>query len=473
MNLKLNETFIYRHRLLLGYGLFAISLILILGLASQYYPGGLSAEEIESATISGQVNFRDPKTLAIPNLPYHLFQKLSFILFGVTLFSIKLPSLILALFSAIGIVLLLRQWFKPSVSVLTSLVTIYTSQFIFFAQNGTPDIIYICWPIWLILIGNLIIQKEQPSFWTLLLFLLSALGSLYSPLGIYVFIIIAVIALLHPHLRHKLRQLPKLKLLISFLISLPILVFLLPLARINTQLLPDLLGFSITNPDLIVNLKVIWRQYFNFSAPSISSILTPFYDLGAILLILIGGYHLIKEHFMAKNYLVIIWIVSAFVINLVQPTFYSLTFFPMMLLIANGLNFIVSYWYKLFPKNPYARIGGLIPLTFFISILIISGINRHIFSYNYEASLVNNFSKDLLLLDKSPKTLLVSDQELPFYNVMATHNNNLSVTTTPNGDFFWATRLAKQNYQDYQVDRIITSSTTEQADRFYLYSKKN
>ncbi len=473
MNLKLNETFIYRHRLTLGYGLFAISLFIILVLASQYYPGGLSKEEVASATISGQINLAKPQTLAITNLPYHLFQKLSFIIFGVTLFSIKLPSLILALFSAIGIVLLLRQWFKPNVSVLTSLVTIYTSQFIFFAQNGTPDIIYICWPVWLILTGNLIIQREKPSFWLLLLFFSLAFGSLYTPLGFYVFFAITAIALLHPHLRHNLRQLPKIKLVIGSLLSFLILIPLIPLIGLNNQLLPSLLGFLSTSPDLVANLRTIWQQYFSFASPSLSSIMTPFYDLGALLLVFIGSYYLFKERFMAKNYLVIIWITSALVINLIHPTFYSLAFFPVMLLIANGINFILSYWYGLFPKNPYARIGGLVPLTFFISILILSGINRHIFSYNYEPSLVNNFSKDLLLLDKSPKTLLVSDEELPFYGVMATHNANLSVTTTPQGDFFWATKQAKQDYQGYQINRIITSSTTQQADRFYVYNKKD
>ena len=153
--LQITETFIYRHRYIVGYGLIAIILITMFVLAGLFAPGGISSQEMQSAVKSSTVNLYDFKSLEIINLPYHLMQKASMSMFGVSIFTIKLPSIILALFSAIGVIILLRRWFKPGIGVLASLIAITTGQFIFIAQDGTPGILYLFWSISLLLFADL------------------------------------------------------------------------------------------------------------------------------------------------------------------------------------------------------------------------------------------------------------------------------------------------------------------------------
>ncbi len=45
---------------------------------------------------------------------------------------------------------------------------------------------------------------------------------------------------------------------------------------------------------------------------------------------------------------------------LINPIFTSVTFVPIVLLLAAGLTSLIGYWYRLFPRNPYARVAGLI-----------------------------------------------------------------------------------------------------------------
>src|ERR1700712_2408696 len=124
--LDYSKYFIYRWRYIIGYSFISLLLAGLLIFVGFYLPGGLSPQETAAAVKSASISFSDPSTLAIPNLPYYAFQSAIFNLFGITVFTVKLPSLIIALFSAIGFILLLRRWFKPNIAVLASLIAITT-----------------------------------------------------------------------------------------------------------------------------------------------------------------------------------------------------------------------------------------------------------------------------------------------------------------------------------------------------------
>ena len=131
----ITEYKIYRWRYWIGYGMIAIGLIAVLVFAGLYLPGGISNQEMQSVVQSDAVNVTNLQTLNAINIPYHLLQQAVLAVFGVSIMSIKIPSIILAFLSAVGIVLLLRRWFKPSVGVLASLIAITTGQFLFIAQD--------------------------------------------------------------------------------------------------------------------------------------------------------------------------------------------------------------------------------------------------------------------------------------------------------------------------------------------------
>ncbi len=468
---SLNETFIYKHRFILGYGLFAISLITVLLISCLYYPGGISEQEIRAVITSGNIDFNNIDSLAIANLPYHLLQKASLSIFNANLLAIKLPSAILAFFSAVGIVLLLRRWFKPSIGVLASLIAVSTSRFIFFAQDGTPGIMYIFWAVWLILLASLIVSQVKHRLLYIIAFYATAFLSLYTPLSLYVILAIIFSVLFHPHLRYTVKNLPKSKLIIGIIMAILLSLPLILLVANQPKLISELLGIPSVIPNISDNLKTLWSHYFSFTKASESILMTPFYELSSMLMVFIGVSIVYKERFTSKNYLIIFWIVCIIPIIIINPSFTSVTFLPILLLLASGLNFILSYWYKLFPRNPYARIGGLIPLTVLISVLVLSGLDRHIYSYTYEPKLASSFSRDLNIVNDGPKYLVVSQAEKPFFEVITKYNKSIIISTKPTTDYFWATRQAKKNYTGYKIDHIITSSFKDNSDRFYLYKK--
>ena len=151
---KISNFFIYRWRNVIGYSLVAIGLILILIFISLYLPGGITNAEIQSVIKSNSINMFDYWSMNVINLPYHLLQHTSFFLFGVTIFSIKLPSIILAFLSIVGLTLLLRQWFNPNIGILATLIAITTGQLLFIAQSGTSEILYLFWPVWILLLAT-------------------------------------------------------------------------------------------------------------------------------------------------------------------------------------------------------------------------------------------------------------------------------------------------------------------------------
>jgi hypothetical protein len=471
VKLDITEFFIYRWRYWFGYGLIAVSLISVLAFAGLHTPGGISHQEMQSVVTSGAINRNDLGSVAVINLPYHLLQKASFSFFGISILTIKLPSIILAFLSAMGIIFILRSWFKPGIGVLASLIAITTGQFLFIAQNGTPDVLYLFWSVWLLLFASLISQQHKfKTFFTIMFCIVAAL-SLYTPLSVYVLIALAIAMLIHPHLRYLIGRLSWIKLVIGLIIALVLLFPLIVTVIITPSVGLTLLGIPTQWPDFSVNLASLGAQYLGFSKPGGTTLMTPFFELGSMLIITLGIYQTIKTRATAKSYTVALWALCLVPVVIINPNFTSITFLPLVLLLASGLSILLTYWYDLFPRNPYARIGGLIPVVILVSVLVFSGADRYVHGYRYDPNIAPNFSKDLKLIPADTKNLVVASDELPFYKIVAMYNEQLVLSTLPAGDTFLATHEAKQAFQGYGVNQIITSSNYNQGDRFYLYKK--
>lgn len=471
MGIDITSFYVYRWRYWIGYSFIGILLVSLLLFAGLYIPGGISAQEMASVVKSSTVSPLHLSSLAISNLPYYLLQHVSIYIFGVTDFSIKLPSLILAFLTAIGLIVLLRNWFRPNVALLASAIAITTGQFLFIAQNGTPDIMYLLWAVWLLLTGTLIAKRAPPrTLWKILFFIVAAL-SIYNPLSIYALVALGTAAILHPHLRYIIRQLSKRKLAIGFVISI---IFIIPLIKgfITTpELGLTILGIPTKWPNIGANLVLLSQQYLGFATPSTTELMTPVFGLGSMLIIGLGIYKIVRTRQSTQSYLIIIWLLFLVPILITDPGFTSVTLLPLVLLLATGLSSLLGYWYSLFPRNPYARVAGLIPLVILVLALVFTGLQRYVYGYHYDPQTVSNFSQDLVLLPKNTSHLVVASSQLPFYKVVAAHNKQLKVSTKPSGDRFVATMAAHRAYDGYRIDRIVTSASSKKADRFYVYKK--
>lgn len=481
---RITDYFLYRWRYLLGYGVIMIMMVALIGVAGFFIPGGITAAEMQSTVTSSSFTISpesfNPETIV--NLPYHLLQRLSISQLGVSQFSIKLPSIILGLFSALGLLVLLRMWFKQNVAVITTVLVITTGQFLFLSQSGTPAILYVFWSIWLLVSALMVSRRARGlTLWKMSLFGIGAL-SLYTPLAGYMILALLSATILHPHLRYIIRHLSRPRVIIGFICGLVLLTPLIYSIIEKPSIAMRLFGIPSEMPDIISNLKVIFDQYLNFINANPESIVTPVYGLGTVLLIVLGLIQLFTTKYTARGYIIITWSILLLPIIVINPQYVTVTFLPVVLLMAMGISLLISRWYRVFPRNPYARIAGLVPLAILIGGMVFSGVERYIYSYLYSPAIASQFSQDMKLLnreirrdDRGMTRMIVTQNELPFYTTVAKYSSDLTVTVDGTPDPTVQTYIVSN--QAMQADtgepiRILTSNKTSQADRFYIYKNR-
>lgn len=476
--LKLSDFLTYRYRYQIGYGVIVITFIILLAIAGLYIPGGFSQTETKDFVRTAAMDLQDPETLAIPNLPFFAVQRLSMDIFGATTFAFKLPALICAFVTGIGAVLLLRRWFRANIAVLATVIMITTGQFLYIAQSGTASITYVMWSVWLLLIATMITYSTRyKRLWQVLFFIAMPL-SLYTPMSIYLVLAIVSAGLLHPHVRHVIKKMSRIQLIALPLLSLLIVAPLGWLISQHPRLGLDLLGApAVWPPDLLENLKIIFQQYFNFVHPSSGNLMTPVLDLGSMLLIALGLWQLYTIRYTARSYTLTAWIIILIPVLLINPTFTSVTFVPLLLVLASGLSYLLRAWYQLFPLNPYARFVGMVPLTILVAGLVTSGLYRYFDGYRHDPITATSFSHDLSLynrevLGKDITRIVVSPDERPFYNAVARYNTSddiVVLTEAPVNDGDYAATKAAHQHIDATPSRIVTTAVSQDSDRFYIY----
>lgn len=475
------DSWLYRKRYILGYFIIALAFIWLLYLAGTQVPGGLSNAEKTAFVTSASLDLQDIDSVAIANLPFHVAQRGIISLFGVSVFTIKLPALILAFVAGIGAVYLLRRWFKSNIALLATVIMITTGQFLYVAQSGTPSITYIMWPIWLLLTATLITTSPRHArFWKILFFILVPL-SLYTPLNIYLVVAIISAGLIHPHVRHVLRRMSRLHLALLTLMSLVIVSPLAYLIAREPSLVGQLLGLPPSwPPDLAKNGLTLLQQYFDFIHPQSGTLMTPILGLGSIALIILGVWRLLKIRYTARSYTLVAWVILLIPVMLVNPAYTSAAFVPLLILLAMGLEFLLRSWYGIFPRNPYARFVGLVPLVILVGGLMISGLSRYFYGYRHDPVTAAYFSHDLTLLETKVRTggdvtLVVRPHEMPFYSAVANLDKSASgsLTVTTQTPTIIKGRLAAthdaHDHVGYPIKSIVTTATSSNADRFYIY----
>lgn len=486
----INSLAFYRLRYPLAYLVFAVALASMLIVAGFYLPGGLAESEISSALISDGLNPTQLFALspeALLYLPYRLFQAGTISLFGISLLGIKLPSIILGFVSALGILYLLNLWYRRNVAIAAAIVAVTTNQFLLASQAGQPGIAYIFLTTMVLIAASMITRKSAYArLWVIAGFILAGI-SLYMPLNIYILLALTLTAIFHPHARHILfKQSSKTVLAVGLVLFVVIISPLIIGIAKDPIILSALLGFSEGISNLSHNASMLLTNYTQFSAPSSGTIITPVYGLGLVLLIALGVYRLVSAKYTARSYILSFWLILLVPLVCLNPSFVSITFIPVVLLIALGVDYLIRSWYRLFPRNPYARVFGLLPLSVLLIGLVVSSIDRYVYGLHYDRSVYAAYSYDLSILSKelrtldesSSVTLVVSDESLPFYRSFANHQDyvDLTVSTEPPVKSSADVTVVERGIED-SIDeipsRILVTRTAQDADRFYLYKKSS
>lgn len=478
----ITEYILYRWRYQIGYALVGLLVAGLLITAALYVPGGLSEAEMASTVQSSQLSLTTFDAGSVIDLPYKLLQHASFAALGVTTLSIKLPSVLLGLLSLLGIVLLLRHWFHMNVAVISALIVITTSQFIFSSQDGTPAIMYVFMPTWLLLLALRVSrQTNRRNFWELLLVATLAL-SLYTPLSIYVIAALGSATLLHPHLRYIVGRLSRRKLLAAGVIGLALLSPLITALITKPEIGLTLLGIPQTWPNILTTGAQLFEAHCGFMFPHADKDIQPVYTLPSLILVGLGILHLFKTKYTARSYITASWIILLTPVILINPSKTAITFVPVMLLIAAGIDELLHRWYSMFPRNPYARIAGLFPITLLVAGMALTGTERYFYAYRYSPPVASNFSDDLNLLDtelrnagNQPTAIAATQTELPFYRAVANHTDKITVINPneplPEDKQLIVTRAAftERDMSKKEPAKIITNGRSEKSDRWYLY----
>ncbi|MBQ3352427.1 glycosyltransferase family 39 protein [Candidatus Saccharibacteria bacterium] len=476
----ISRLFLYRHRFIIGYILLAIALLgLIFGMPL-ISPDGLSETEMESAVTSYNTSIETILDGDVVDLPYHFLQKFSISLFGLSAYSIKLPSIILGAILALLLILLLNRWFKNNVAIIASILTVLSAPFLFIAGSGTPLIMLVFWPTLLLWLGSKIQGKTLPKTIYTIFFGIFVLLSLTTPYICYFVAFVALYALLHPHLRFILKSLPKALIVIALLLAAGVIAgftfeFLKHPESLKTLAFTD--EFSLGH--YFANIKDAFLPFLSWNGNIESVFLSPMIGLASLALAFTGLISTAKGFFASRNSIASIFIVFTIALAGLEPPTAVLIIIPFAILTAHGIRYILEKWYGLFPENPYARIFGLIPISIILGTMIVSSLNHYLFGYRYNPVVANEFNEDLALIyEKVPKdtTILVQGGTLSydFYKILE-DKTDYTVTTTVSNIYAdaqsqsiatlgkWPTEL------EYGLSRIITSPKSMNSDRIYLY----
>ncbi len=478
---------LYRWRFIVGYGVLALLFMVVLLLATLHVPGGLTAAERSSAVTSVALTEHSYHDLMRVNIPYYLLQKLSIHQLGFNLLSIKLPSMILSFLSALGLVLLLKNWYRRSTSLITAAIMLLSAQFLYIGQQGNATILTIFWSIYIMLFAYLTATSlsRRRYLYAVCLAITIAL-SLYTPLMLYVLIALGLGAILHPHMRYVIRKRGIRSVSAAAGLTLVLLLpFIISLIQNPSLITPLFIGTNLATINWLDHLSLVGSQLFDFINTShVTGILSPIFSLPVIIIGAVGIYSLATRRHSVQSYVITTWSLLVIPLFIINPTNNAIIFVPISLLVASGISYILWYWYGLFPKNPYARIAGLLPVAVLVSSLVLVNSLRYFYTFSYNPQQLAAVSTDLKIVDtavrrsQQPAVLIVAPHELAFYQTYIQADGlPIKLTTNPTaahdfayrGSDVFATHDSQIVQNGQQPLRIITNSRAQNSDRLYIY----
>ena len=469
----ISKLFLYRYRFVIGYMVLSFVFAFLLFLLPMIAQRGLSQEEVSSVTTSFKLSTANILEGNLIDLPYHILQKLSVMIFGLTPFAIKLPSIIVGLILGFLLILLLNRWFKSNVSLLASCLMILSTPFLFLAGSGTPLIMIVFWPTLLLWLGSKIQGEKRPKPLYCFMFAIAMLVSVFTPYMIYFAAFCVIFVLCQPHLRFIVKDLPKIPFVIISLFSLCGFVLLGIGIFHRPEIIPELLlSKGFTPSDFFNNIMGGLAPVFSWHHSIESVYLSPLISLPVFALALIGLFSTTKGFFASRNSIASLLLVFCLIITGFNSDVVIFFILPCSILIAHGIKYLLEKWYGLFPENPYARISALLPLVILFAIIIIPSLLQYTYGYRYNPSTAERFSYKLNVINENLNegVLFVFDN-YDFYDVLE-RSTNVKVINTLDEEYETIAFLGKPEDLDdkYQLVQIFTSPMRDNSDIIYLYT---
>lgn len=484
---SITDWFIYRRRYVLAYSLLAIIIGSLLFFHPSYIPSGISDREIQSVVSSESLSFTEMPHNAV-DLPYHILQKISISLFGISPLGVRLPSMIIAIFTAVLICMILHRWFKTNVAITGAVIILASSWFLSIARLGTPDIMIAFWSVLIIILATYYSQRIKHGHLVKAALGITLALSFYTPYMFYLFAAMALSVFLQPHLRYLLKETSKVGYLIAAFFLLLILAPLIWTTYNDPSTILTLLNFNAAtiNPiDYAKNLIQMIANTLNPGAISSNESIFPLVGLTTGLIISMGVYRLFKDAYSIRSHLLIIWSAIILTVVCLNPTNLTPLFVPAMLILAIGLNLVLLYWYQLFPRNPYARIFGLLPIALLIFSIISLEYNRYFNTMFYSVESAKVFQPDVFMAqvalknikEGKPITIVVENKYEAIYDIIAKTRPGTTVESTKFNFKTTDSIMINANiWQFYQnklgtPTKVVVDDRKDDALRFAIYER--
>ena len=440
---------LYRFRYLIGFGIVGIFIILLATYKFWQLPNGLSTGEVDALAVSGHFSpvlmFSEfSRHLGwLINLPWTVLQWLSLEIFGVSTFGARLPAVILAVLSGVGIALVLRKWTRPNIAAISSFLAVTSVTFMSLSRSGTAAAMMTFLIVATLLSATTILYTNRKYSFRILLAKIAvgvALAAmLYQPGGVYVVAVFCLAGFLHPRIRLLFVRTKTWKILLGAVAGLIVIApliagIILQLFNSDLSIIKQLL---VLNGSLSIdNLKAASVAMLGIGTGEFGGLITPPITLVGLIIAILGLARIVTEVFSARAYLVLPFTLLAMILTVAQPAMIYLLFVPLVLLTTVGLEVLVYHWYSLFPRNPYARIFALFPLTILVLGLGWTSILRFnsIVNYSGEASYYYNqeFQAAANWLQgntDNPVHIVARDDQAELYQTLQKDFDNLTVSS--------------------------------------------
>lgn len=439
------QLILYRYRYVVGYGLLALFAVAIATWQLSNIGPGINGVEQSSAMSAAtwHVNWQQWQnaTMQVVNLPYILLQKASIAAFGLSTLSIRVPSVIIGLVTTFMFAQLMRRLYRPHVAVLGSVFLVASSWYISLERFGAA---YIMVPfVWTLATYGFVrlIRLDKLGFaWAALAAFAAALA-LYTPYGIYALTTGVAVVLVHPTARRAVTGLTGPQIVLGLFILIPL---LLPLGwglYKDPSQMWQILGLSSDMPTVKVfttNLlhtfeAIAWRAPI---APELRLANLPLLGVGAIVLMAAGIYRCIRDWRAMRTQFILVSIVIMAIIVSLNPAHksYAVLVMPVYMLVACGVTVLFREWYKLFPRNPYARSFALIPIAIFLGLALSYSYQQYFVAWARTPATYQAFSTDLELarhqIAQHPSaTVVVPASQVPWYTLLSQKYPAITVTS--------------------------------------------
>ncbi len=438
----IREVMLYRYRYVAGLATFAIVLVGLLVVRPDLAPSGLSSADMDSAVRSATFNILQPLAQSTIELPFILMQKISMHFFGITEFAIKLPTLVLGILTGTAFMMMVRRWFRLNIALVTSLILVTSAAFLSLGRSGTGAIMATFWlSLFLLAATNIVHPDGKTRRWIIAATIMLPL-SLYTPLMIYPIIAIGIAGIVHPHVRFTLKNVPHWQIASAGAFFVIAIMPLILGVIMHPQYALQLLGLPNHLPswaELLRNTKQVISSLFNVGTTVVGAVPQPVFGAASLIVILLGLMQTIRDWYSARSHMLLIWSLLIIPIVIMSPDKLLICLIPAYLFMAIGIETLIREWYTYFPRNPYARIAGLVPLVVLIGGMMLSNGAQYFYGYFHgtpTARYTETLTHTRALLDKRdyksiPTMLVVRPEELAFYNLLGRDYKRMTVQTAP------------------------------------------